>query len=83
MDDKSLKEEGSLHAAMALQGLAKMDRYTGETCRGARFTPEESKEKFAVGKQSSFSSLASPSSDKAVALEFAHGLTSEAKPTAA
>ena len=82
VDDKTLKEEGSLHTAVALQGLAKMERYKGESYRGARFTPKEFNEKFAVGKKTSFTTLASSSFDKGVAVDFAHGTGVGTKPTA-
>jgi hypothetical protein len=82
VDDKTLKQEGSLHTAVAMQGLAKMEAFKGETYRGARFTPDEFSDKFSIGKTSSFTSLASSSSDKDIALNFAHGLSSGPVPDA-
>ena len=80
--NKTLKEEGSLHSAVALKGLGKMEPYDGETYRGARFTPEEFAARFTLGSTTSFTSLASSSHDKDVALKFAHGLSSGGKPAA-
>ncbi len=53
-DDKFVAnrmEEGSLHAGMAVQGLAKMPVFAGPTYRGESFTEAAFKEKFKVGKK--------------------------------
>lgn len=79
-DDKTIMQEGSLHTAVAMQGLAKMERYEGESYRGARYTPEEFKDKFAVGGKTKFTTLASSSHSKDIALDFAHGTGTGTKP---
>ena len=75
LDDKTLKEEGSLHTGMAMQGLNKIDPYPGETYRGARFTPEDFRGRFAVGKTMSFTALSSSSKNEDIALNFIYGLS--------
>lgn len=80
VDDKTTMQEGSIHTAVAMQGLAKMERYEGESYRGARCTPEEFKDRFAVGGKTKFTTLASSSYSKDVALDFAHGTGTGTKP---
>ena len=75
LDDRTLKEEGSLHTGMAMQGLNKIDPYPGETYRGARFTPEDFEGRFAVGKTMSFTALSSSSKNEDIALNFIYGLS--------
>lgn len=79
LDDKTLKEEGALHAAMAIEGLNKIEPYAGETYRGARFTPEDFKRQFAKGKTMSFTALASSSKKEDAALNFVYGLAAGSK----
>ena len=79
LDDKTVKEEGSLHTAMALQGLLKMDPYPGETYRGARFTPEAVKAMgLRPGKTMPFATLTSSTKDKDIGINFVYGLGSGA-----
>jgi len=78
--NRTIMEEGSLHTAMALQGLKKMDPYKGETFRGARFTPEQFKDRFQIGKKTNFTTLTSSSFDKDVGLDFVFGTGSGTKP---
>ena len=79
LDDQTIKEEGSLHTAVALKGLLKMDVYPGETYRGARFTPEAFKGMgLAAGKTMPFGTLTSSSKVEKKALNFVYGLASGA-----
>lgn len=80
--NRTIMEEGSLHTAVALQGLAKMERFKGETYRGARLTPEQFADKFQQGKKTSFTTLTSSTFDKEVALDFVFGSGSGTKPRA-
>ena len=82
-DDRTLREEGSLHTGVAMQGLEKMEPYRGQTFRGARFSPQEFKNRFYMGKAMSFSSLASSSKDRDIALNFVFGLGAGATSDAA
>jgi hypothetical protein len=74
VDDRTLREEGSLHTAVAVRGLLKMEPYKGETYRGARFKPEDVN--FVPGKIISYGSLTSSTKDKDVAANFVYGLES-------
>jgi hypothetical protein len=76
LDDKTLKEEGGLHAGVAVQGLKKMKPHNGPTYRGARYTPEDFKSQFAPGKTTTFGALGSSSKDTNIALKFAYFLAS-------
>ncbi len=80
VDDKTIKEEGTLHTAMAMQGLNKMPRYKGESYRGARYTPQDFAAAFVSKKKLNFTTLASSSTNKDIALDFAHGVNSGTKP---
>jgi hypothetical protein len=80
VQDKSVFEEGSLHAAMAMQGLAKLPRYTGEAYRGARLTPKQFTDKFSVGNKVYFPTLTSSSFSQDVAGNFMFGLDSGTPP---
>lgn len=80
--NKTIMEEGGLHTAMAMQGLNKMERFKGETYRGARLTPEQFKEKFQSGKKTNFTTLTSSTFDKEIALDFVFGSGSGTKPRA-
>ena len=75
--DQELKEEGSLHTAVALQGLLKIDPYLKEVYRGSRFTEKDWGDKgLQAGKTFAFGSLTSSSKDKDRALDFLYGLNS-------
>ena len=80
--NKTIMEEGSLHTGVAMQGLAKMDRFKGETYRGARLTPEHSKRSSSGERRPT--SLRSPvrRSTSTVALDFVLGSGSGTKPRA-
>jgi hypothetical protein len=81
LDDTTIKQEGSLHAAVAMQGLLKLPRYEGWTYRGARFTPEEFESKgYAPGKPISFGALTSSAKEADAALTFLYGLTTKFDP---
>jgi hypothetical protein len=80
LSDQTLKEEGSLHAAMALQGLAKLPPYKGPIYRGARYTTDEFKTYCSVGHVFSYGQLTSFTSKKEVAYNFAHGIDTESPP---
>jgi hypothetical protein len=72
--NKTLTEEGSLHAGVAMQGLAKLKPWTKDTYRGARYTQKEFDDTFASGKPMVFGSFASSAQEERVALNFAHGI---------
>jgi hypothetical protein len=75
-DDQTVKEEGSLHAAMAVQGLNKMKPYKGKTYRGARYTPTDFQAQFRPGQTTTFGALGSSSKEADQALEFAYYIAS-------
>ncbi|MDQ6782846.1 MAG: hypothetical protein M3063_05270 [Actinomycetota bacterium] len=72
--DRTLMEEGSLHAGVAMQGLSKLDPWDKDAYRGARYTEAEFAEQFLAGKPMAFHSFASSAQDEQVALRFAHGV---------
>ena len=76
VDNATIREEGSLHTAVAVRGLKRLPRFRGESYRGARFTPERFVQEIQLGKKAQFKSLSSSSYDKDVALRFVHGLSS-------
>jgi hypothetical protein len=79
LDDQTLKEEGSLHTAVALQGLLKMDKYPGATYRGARFTPKAFEDMdLRPGKTLPFGTLTSSTKDKNIGINFVYGVGSGA-----
>lgn len=77
--DKTLREEGGLHGGMAMGGLNKLEPWTKPTYRGARYTPDEFKSQFQVGKSMSFNSFASSAQEESTAVKFAHGVGIEGK----
>ncbi|MGN6687338.1 MAG: hypothetical protein ACTHK1_07350 [Actinomycetales bacterium] len=79
IDDRDLREEGALHAGVAMQGLSKLPPWTQDTYRGARYTEDEFKKQFGVGAVMSFDSFASSAQEEKVALNFAHGIGIEYK----
>jgi hypothetical protein len=62
---QTLREEGGLHAAMAVEGLKKLDPYTGAVYRGQNFSAEEFRALRDEGTVS-FSTLLSTSKNMAV-----------------
>jgi hypothetical protein len=81
LDDNTIKQEGSLHAAVAMQGLLKLPRYEGWTYRGARFTRQEFESKgYAPGKPIAFGALTSSAKEEDAALTFLYGLTTYLDP---
>ncbi len=74
LGDRAFSQEGSLHTAIAMQGLAKMPAWTKPAYRGERCTPSQFTEKYSVGKEFAYNSFASSAQEDGVALNFAHGL---------
>ncbi len=74
LGDRTFSQEGSLHTAIAMQGLTKMPAWTKPAYRGERCTPTQFGEKYSVGKEFSYNSFASSAQEERVALNFAHGL---------
>ena len=73
-------EEGSLHAGMAMQGLAKMEVFVGPTYRGESFNEADFKKKFKMDRNGKLTArqatitrtaISSASKDRAVAERFA------------
>ena len=79
VSDRTLMEEGSLHAGVAMQGLNKLQPWTDDTYRGARYTEQEFKDTFMSGKPMVFNSFASSAQEEEVALKFEHGIGIEYK----
>jgi hypothetical protein len=74
-------EEAGLHAGVALQGLQKLPAFTKVAYRGERITPEQFKQKYAIGKIFPFNSFGSSSWDFDVAANYSHGLSGDNPPT--
>lgn len=72
--DKTLVEEGTLHAGVAMEGLKKLEPWPHDTYRGARYTEDEFNQTFMSGKPMTFASFASSAQHEDVALKFAHGI---------
>jgi hypothetical protein len=70
---KTMMEEGSLHTAMAVKGLAKMPDHVGSVYRGAAFTEEDFNTKYTVGKKETTKNLTSTSKDMTTAASWAKG----------
>jgi hypothetical protein len=71
---KSLQQEGTLHAGVAMQGLAKMPVMKGTTYRGARATQAEFDQWYGAGKTSyRFDAFASTAVKRGPAENFAKG----------
>lgn len=77
---KTVREEGSLHAAMAIKGLRKLPAVTKDTYRGTRISGAKFQADFSVGKVFTFAALGSSSWDRNVAVDFSHGLSGDSKP---
>jgi hypothetical protein len=71
LPDQTLREEGSLHTAVAVAGLQKLDPYTGVSYRGQSYTEADFKKKIGVGKVATYSNLTSSSKYQHVARRFA------------
>lgn len=76
VDNQTLRDEGGIHGAVALDGLKKMQPYKGTVYRGARFTPEEFGHHFKVGEPFNYGTLTSSSKDQSRALDFAFSMKS-------
>ena len=75
-DDRELTErmqEGSAHAAVMLDGLAKLPPWSGQAFRGERMTQERFGERYVGEKTIRFPSFASLATDRTVAEKFAKG----------
>jgi hypothetical protein len=70
ISNQSMKEEGSLHSAFAVKGLAKLDPYPGVTYRGEERSEAEMTRKAAKGETYEFLNLTSTSKQKSTALGF-------------
>jgi hypothetical protein len=70
MSNQTIKEEGSLHSAVAVKGLAKLDPYPGVTYRGEERSEAEMAKKVAKGNTYEFLNLTSTSKLKDTALGF-------------
>jgi hypothetical protein len=70
IDDKTLREEGSLHTAVARAGLLKLDPFEKATYRGETKTEEEFRDKVGVGKVVRFPNLHSTSKKQGVPFNF-------------
>ena len=71
LSNQTLREEGSLHAAMAMKGMAKLEPYTGLTYRGEERWDYEMRKKLVPGSIYEFTNLTSTSKMKSTALGFA------------
>ncbi|HWE56470.1 MAG TPA: hypothetical protein VG435_13225 [Acidimicrobiales bacterium] len=71
--NQTLREEGSLHTAMVMSGLQKLDRYEGTSYRGESLTESTFRERAQVGKKFGFPNLTSTSKEPHVATRFARG----------
>ena len=71
MSNQTLREEGSLHTAMAVRGMAKLEPYEGLTYRGEERWEYEMRKKLVKGKDYEFTNLTSTSKMKETALGFA------------
>ncbi len=71
VDDQVLREEGSLHTAMAVAGISKLDLYKATTYRGQTYSANGFKASIAKGKSFTIASLASTTKELDVALSFA------------
>lgn len=78
---KTVREEGSLHAAMSIKGLKKLPAVTKDTYRGTRISDAKFASDFSVGKVFTFNALGSSSWDQSIAINFSHGLSGDNKPT--
>ena len=83
VDDQVLREEGSLHTAMAVSGISKLDLYKAMTFRGQTYSANGFKASIAKGKSFTIGSLASTTKEMDVATSFAGknltGVTAAAK----
>lgn len=71
------REEGSLHSAMAIQGLEKIKPYEGPVYRGERHSEAVFKLLFRKGEVVPRNSLTSTTKKLSVAENFAHGVSAE------
>ena len=71
VDDQTVREEGSLHTAMAVSGISKLDLYKAMTYRGQTYSENGFKASIAEGKSFTIGSLASTTKEMDVATSFA------------
>jgi hypothetical protein len=71
VEDQTLREEGSLHTAMAVSGISKLDLYKAMTFRGQSLSENGFKASIVKGKSFTIGSLASTSKEMDVATSFA------------
>jgi hypothetical protein len=76
---KAMREEGGLHAGVAMQGLMKLPEYTGKLYRGAGYTDEDFEKKVVVDAPFPFNSFASGSKEPGVAQSFAYRQAKDGK----
>jgi hypothetical protein len=72
-DPKVLAEEGSIHAAMAIKGMAKLKPKEGKFYRGFRCSPDEFKKWYFDGAVVSRPQLDSATKEESVAESYANG----------
>lgn len=80
VDQKVLKEEGALHAGMAMQGLARMTPWKGLTFRGARMDAGKFADDYYRGATITFGAFGSSAKNEAAAREFANGVGGDVAP---
>ena len=76
LDEKTLTQEGSLHTGVALAGLEKLEKFSGQAFRGERLTQQQFDAKFTPKKMLPTTNLSSASTDQRIAFEFALGIGS-------
>jgi hypothetical protein len=77
---KALTEEGTLHAGVAMSGLAKLEVKKGLTYRGARMTPEEFDKTYGTQSSYRFAAFASTACKIAPATAYANGQGGDTSP---
>lgn len=77
---KGWMDEGRMHAGLVMQAVEKLPPWKGVCFRGARFTPTEAAESFAVGKKLEYRTFASTSLSRATAEGFADGTSGNTAP---
>ena len=70
---KSLVEEGTLHAGVAMMGLQKLPAMSGPTYRGARMTEAEFQKKYEGQTSITFDAFTSSATQRHAAQDFANG----------
>lgn len=80
VDGKVLKEEGVLHAGMAMQGLTKLPPWKGLTYRGSRMDPASFADDYYRGATITFGAFGSSAKNESAAREFANGTGGDVAP---